>query len=129
MMMMMMNMTLMVMMVAMTLMMMMMMVMMMTPQEGEYPHDQGQLLDLEKLHLHEQSQPGETRNHHQPLQGALKRLGCCYKGHCLMCEVSFVSCRPFRVFFLRPTTRRRTKPPQRTRPPGIHMLAVFLLMI
>ena len=73
MMMMMLTMTLMTMMVAMTLMMMMMMVMMMTPQEGEQPHDQGQLLDLEKLHLHEQSQPGETRNHHQPLQGALKR--------------------------------------------------------
>ena len=67
------------MMLVVTLMAMMMMVMMMKPQEGEQPHDQGQLLDLEKLHLHEPSQPGGTRNHHQPLQGPLKRQGCCYK--------------------------------------------------
>ena len=60
-------------MMVMMVMMTMMMMMMMTPQEGEQLHDQGQLLDLEKLRLQEQSQPGGTRNHHQPLQGALKR--------------------------------------------------------
>ena len=65
------------MMMIMLMMVMMVMMMTLTPQEGEQLHDQGQLLDLEKPHLHEPSQPGGTRNHHQPLQGALKRQGCC----------------------------------------------------